>query len=98
MTPHPRFPAWSRARRERPATAPPPRHSGRGRVRRRFDRDRDWKPGSTSAEFQGGEPGDRKHDREDPKAGDNFRLVPAKFFEGVMQRRHGKEAPAGELE
>src|SRR5262245_20408523 len=51
-----------------------------------------------SAQFQGGEAGERQHHRDDPEADHDLRLGPALLLEMMMQRRHAEHALARHLE
>src|ERR1700733_6721622 len=49
-------------------------------------------------QFQGRQPRQRQHDRDDPEANDDLRLGPTELLEMMMDRRHLEDALAGELE
>src|ERR1700733_11129079 len=48
-------------------------------------------------QFQGRQPRQREHDRDDPETNDDLRLGPAELLEMMMDRRHPKHALTGEL-
>src|SRR5438067_1107551 len=54
-------------------------------------------PKPSSPQLQRGQPGERKHHRDDPEPDHDLRLGPAELLEMVVDRRHPENAFAGKL-